>query len=73
MGELLGKGAAGNVYACRHKETGFFFAMKKIKKKTVTDVQQFVSSIKMHLYLNQPNIVKLYSVFHDPDHIYLLM
>ena len=25
------------------------------------------------MYLNQPNIVKLYSVFHDCENIYLLM
>lgn len=58
---------------CRHKETGFFFALKKIKKRTIVDINQFVRSIKIHLYLSQPNIVKLYSVFHDCEHIYLLM
>lgn len=25
------------------------------------------------MFLDQPNIVKLYSVFHDSEHIYLLM
>jgi len=25
------------------------------------------------MLLDQPNVVKLYSVFHDTDHIYLLM
>lgn len=32
-----------------------------------------VNSIKIHMFLNQPNIVKLYSVFDDQEHIYLLM
>ena len=70
---MLGKGALGNVYTCRHKETGFFCALKKIKKKSVTDMNQFINSIKIHSFLDQPNIIKLYSVFDDSEHIYLLM
>jgi serine/threonine protein kinase len=62
---MLGKGAMGNVYVCRHKETGFFGALKKIKKRTIRDIEQLIYSIKVHMYLNQPNIVKLYSVFND--------
>ncbi len=47
--------------------------MKKIKKRSVSDINQFINSIKMHSFLDQPNIIKLYSVFHDSEHIYLLM
>jgi serine/threonine protein kinase len=38
----MGKGCHGNVYQVRHKVTGFFCALKKIKKKTVKDIKQFI-------------------------------
>ena len=63
----------GNVYTCRHSITGSFFAIKKIKKKLVIDIGQFISSIKIHSFFRQPNIVQLYSVFHDAEFVYLLM
>lgn len=48
-------------------------ALKKIKKKAVKDISQLITSIKIHLLLKQPNLVELYGLFHDKEHLYLLM
>ena len=35
--------------------------------------EPFVREIKIQMYLNHPNIVKLYGFFHDSENIYLIM
>jgi serine/threonine protein kinase len=43
---MLGKGSFGHVLLVRHKSTGFFYALKKVKKSSVKDVDQLIISIK---------------------------
>jgi serine/threonine protein kinase len=70
---MLGKGSFGYVYIVRHKATGCFFALKKLKKSSIKDIDQFINSIRGHFLLNHPNLVKLYTFFYDKEHIYLLL
>jgi len=37
MGAEVGSGKFGEVYRCRHKATGFLFALKKIFKSTIKE------------------------------------
>ena len=36
-------------------------------------MEQFVMEIKLQFFLNHPNILKLYGVFDDEEHIYLIL
>ncbi len=35
--------------------------------------EQFLMEIKMQFYLNHPNILKLYGVMKDEEHVYLIL
>jgi aurora kinase len=36
-------------------------------------LEQFTQELKINLYLNHSNVVKMYGFFHDPLHIYIIM
>lgn len=76
LGKCVGSGKFGDVFICRHKETGFLFALKKIFKSTILEydmITQFIRELRIHYLLSHPNIIKLYSHFEDEYHIFLLM
>ena len=58
----------------RYKPTGMFFALKKIKKADVNDIGQrhLIHEIKIQIFTDHPNIVKLYGYFHDEIYCYLV-
>lgn len=70
---MLGKGSIGRVYLVRHFKTNFYFALKKITKSEVKDINQFILGVKCHFFMNSPHIVQLYGCFSDSENIYLLM
>ena len=51
-----------------------FFALKKIKKADVNDIGQrhLIHEIKIQIFTDHPNIVKLYGYFHDEIYCYLV-
>ena len=74
--KFLGEGKFGQVFLALHKKSNCLFAIKKIKKKTIVQndlINQFTMEIKLQLYLDHPNILKLYNIFDDEEHIYLLL
>ena len=76
MGKEKGDGKFGKVYTCIHKKTGTFYALKKVLKETIKKSMmenQFVWEIKLQSFFNHSNIVKLYGIFSDHKHIYLLL
>jgi aurora kinase len=57
------------------KSTGFLCALKVLEKWKMREmaVQENVArEIKINMFLEHPNIAKLYGCFHDQDHIYLI-
>jgi serine/threonine protein kinase len=53
------------VYQVVHKKTGFLFALKKMKKSSIKKDKmqdQIMQEIKMQLYFDHPNILKLYGI-----------
>lgn len=36
-------------------------------------LDQFAQEIKISLFLNHPNIVRVYGCFSDKDHVYIMM
>ena len=62
---MIGKGGIGRVFLSKHRKTGFYYALKVIKKVEVKDVNQLAFSIKCHFLLIHNNIAQLYACFCD--------
>lgn len=64
----LGSGTFANVYLAIEKRTGFLVTLKKISRnilKTEKCLQQIINEIKLQMYLNHPNILKIYGFYID--------
>lgn len=66
----------------RHIATGFISALKIIRKVDIQHlpaveknqmINQLIREIKIQMFLDHPNLVRLYSFFDDSYNIYLLM
>jgi serine/threonine protein kinase len=47
-----------------------------IEKKLIREediVEQFIRELKIQLYLNHPNIIKMYGYFDDETHIFIIL
>ena len=72
----LGTGNYGSVFLVREKATGFVCAIKQIKKNRLIEdkiVEQFIREIKIQMFLNHPNIMKMHGFFNDETSIYLML
>jgi len=74
LGETLGTGAFGEVRRCISKETQALRAVKIIKKSSMDpeSVKSFQYELSILKKLDHPNIIKLYEVFEDGKHYYLV-
>jgi len=70
---MLGKGSVGKVYHARHISTNTRYALKKVVKSEVTDIDQFCLGVKCQIFFKDPHLAQIYAVFHDAAHIYLLL
>ena len=72
--EVLGKGGFGEVKKVIHKLTGDIRAMKIIKKEQCDEAQlaSLTNEINILRQLDHPSIVKLYEVYQDNSHFYLV-
>lgn len=73
MQHVVGEGSFGSVRAAKVKATGALRAVKSIlkgKKKRMTMLKTEIEITKM---VDHPNIIKLYEIFEDVTHIYLVM
>lgn len=76
IGKQLGSGKFGNVFAVKHKLTGFMCALKIIPKEMVKEeniVNQLTRELKIQSCLDHPNIIKLFGFFDDEKNVYLLL
>ena len=76
LGMKLGKGKFGNVYLAREKNTNYIVALKILNKMEIQRLngeKLIVREIKIHSYVDHPNIIKLYGFFHDDQNIYLIL
>ena len=76
LGKKLGEGRFGNVFMAIHKKTGSIFAIKRVPKETLKQnmmIDQFALEVRIQASFNHPNIVTIYAVFDDKEHVYLLL
>lgn len=76
LGMKLGKGKFGAVYLAREKATNYIVALKilnKLEIQRLTSEKLIVREIKIHSFVDHPNIIKLYGFFHDEQNIYLIL
>ncbi|KAI9297797.1 Pkinase-domain-containing protein [Neoconidiobolus thromboides FSU 785] len=76
IGKLLGKGQFGKVYLVKEKRTGFLFALKVFDKSIVRAdkrVPEMCREVCIHKELEHPNILTMYTYFHDEEYLYLLL
>lgn len=76
LGAPLGRGKFGRVYVAREKQTKFMVAMKimfksELKKGHVE--RQLLREIEIQTRLKHPNILRLFTWFHDDSKIYLAL
>ena len=72
----LGAGKYGRVYLVAEKYTGFVCALKVIEKKLLHEEEitdQFIREVKIQMFLNHPNIIKMFGCFHDATNIYIIL
>ena len=66
--KTLGEGKFGVVYQAFHKETKALFALKKINKEVIKSnlmIDQLLQEIKIQIFCNHDNVLKLYGFFDD--------
>jgi calcium-dependent protein kinase len=72
VGEPIGVGGFGTVYAATHNMTGIQRAVKKIDRASVTCSKAFEDEIDCLIELDHPNIIKLVEYFEDDEAWYLV-
>ena len=56
--------------------SGFVCAIKSVSKQMIREEnleEPFTREVKIQMFLQHPNIVKLYGYFHDAENVYLIM
>lgn len=70
--DVLGEGSFGTVRKCRRIGSKEVFALKTIDKSKLPDATQLRREVDILLDVDHPHIIKLYDVFEDETHIYLV-
>ena len=76
VGRKLGRGKFGDVYMCKHLRSGFVCALKMISKAEVRAAGmegQLMQEIRIQMFANHPNILKMFGFFHDANKVYLIL
>ncbi|XP_015110632.1 aurora kinase B [Diachasma alloeum] len=76
FGSPLGNGQFGRVYLAREKKTHYMVALKTMSKKQLRQARnekQVLREIEIQSRLVHPNILRLFTYFHDERHIFLVL
>ncbi|KAL4441358.1 hypothetical protein ABPG74_013653 [Tetrahymena malaccensis] len=75
IGKHLGTGKFSEVHMAQDLNTGLIVALKKIKKEVLIQYKSedyLENEIKIQIFTNHPNILKLYGFYYDEEYIYLV-
>ena len=76
IGRPLGKGLFGSVYMARTKREHKIVALKVCYKKVLEKegvTHQLRREVEIHARIRHPNVVRLFSYFHDETRVYLVL
>lgn len=74
MGKILGHGASGKVYICRHKQSNKQFACKVIQKDAdMNDAQSMSTEIEIMKRIRHKNVVAMYELYETPKCLWLIL
>lgn len=76
LGRRVGSGNFGDVRLARERRTGFVCALKFIRKRRALQLKhqdQIRREIDIQAHLRHPNILSLYGVFWDKEHISVVL
>lgn len=68
----LGKGTYGVVYKGIHKLTEDVRAIKQISRAKIKKYDRFINEVSALKTLDHPNIIKLFEIYEEEDHVYLV-
>lgn len=70
----IGKGGFGSVFRAMDKKTSEVRAVKKISKALLNDEEKsnLVNEFEILSSLDHPNIIKLYDIYSDTNHLYVV-
>lgn len=71
----IGEGTYSEVFKAMERRSGFVCALKVLEKQKMRKMsvhENVVREIKIHMFLEHPNIAKLYGCFHDATRIFLI-
>jgi aurora kinase len=75
MIKFLDEGNYGKVYLAQNCKNNMIFSIKSIYRNRIKDsfMNQLIRELKIHSFLNHPNIVKLYGYAFDRDAIHMIL
>lgn len=73
QGTDLGKGSYGSVAKATDKKTGALRAIKTVFKPKIENITRLKREILIMKSLDHPNIIRLFEVYEDEKHLYLIM
>lgn len=74
LGEELGRGGFSVVVEATRKEDGDKFAIKIVEKNVIKeDIKLLKREIDIMKKVDHPNILKLFEIFEDEQHVYIVM
>jgi calcium-dependent protein kinase len=65
--ELLGEGAYGEVYVCKHRESGAERAVKILQVEDEEDAEVVLSEFNILRGIDHPNLLKIYQLYEDEE------
>jgi serine/threonine protein kinase len=75
--EFIGRGAFSSVVKARHKESGWYYAIKLCDLGAKADpakcIENLNREIALHKNLNHKNIVKLHGFFIESNHVNIIL
>ncbi|KAI5149079.1 hypothetical protein ENBRE01_0689 [Enteropsectra breve] len=76
LGKPLGTGRFGQVWAARHKKTGYILAIKMIlisEIKTAIEVRNLRREAEIHMAMTHTNTLQMYGYFYDKTRLYYIL
>ncbi len=74
MGKILGHGASGKVYRCRHRDTKIEYACKVIQKDArMNDAQSMSTEVEIMKRIRHENVVAMFEMYQNTRCLWMIL